>query len=75
MFRRIPRRSNQEIKQSLAYTILWYMLHTGWDCLWAKKETATVEIQPFRRYPLGILKGQFKPQVGSNLMMNLNLSV
>jgi len=75
MFRHIPRRSNPKTKQSLADSVLWYMLRTGWDCLWAKKETATVEIQPFRRYPLGILKGQFKSQVGSNLMMNLNLSV
>lgn len=32
-------------------------------------------LQPFSRHPLGILKGQFKPQVGSTLRRNLNLSL
>lgn len=39
------------------------------------KKSATVEIQPFSRYPLGILKSLFKPQVGSIPMTNMNLSV
>lgn len=39
------------------------------------KKRATVQFQPFSRYPLGILKGKIKPQVGSILTKNLHLNV